>query len=210
MNFSTGQTSLVKVQEENDDKGFKTVIKIDPDEFVAGSVVLYRTFLRGADVEEDEPEVRTCTPDFVQVNRTKVEQARRVPGVPDTPVSRVWASLGMDRDPYGATEWMLRMGQHVSEASTVWFPIDDPDLWPPGLYDAVKNLNNEELNAALYRVGDEEMDLTDSVFNHYNVPGFGPLSYCGLQGFVSPLLYLARRNDLGHPVCGKLQLNNHF
>jgi glycogen debranching enzyme len=43
------------------------------------------------------------------------------------------------------------------------------------------------------------------LYGAYNVPNFGELAYCGLQGFVSALAPIARENDLGHPVCANLR-----
>ncbi|KAI8924740.1 glucanotransferase domain of glycogen debranching enzyme-domain-containing protein [Entophlyctis helioformis] len=79
--------------------------------------------------------------------------------------------------------WVLWYSSHASR-------------WPPGLYEAVKGLSDVDINLALYRTGPEEAELTggDSV---YDIPGFGPLPYCGLQGIVSALVPSARNNDMG-------------
>jgi len=39
----------------------------------------------------------------------------------------------------------------------------------------------------------------------YDVPGFGKLVYCGLQGWMAPLKPVMQFNDLGHPLCGHLR-----
>ncbi|KAI9096955.1 glucanotransferase domain of glycogen debranching enzyme-domain-containing protein, partial [Phlyctochytrium arcticum] len=75
--------------------------------------------------------------------------------------------------------------------------------WPPGLWDAVKNLELEDINVALYRSAEEEQDLIGE--GVYDVPGHGRLAYAGLQGIVSALQPVARHNDLSHPVFGNLR-----
>ncbi len=50
------------------------------------------------------------------------------------------------------------------------------------------------------------MEETDTIgIGLYEVPGFGALSYGGLQGFITPLLEVARNNDLGHPICDNVR-----
>lgn len=39
-----------------------------------------------------------------------------------------------------------------------------------------------DLNKALYRCDQEERDETSNRFDVYNIPGYGPLVYAGLQG----------------------------
>lgn len=40
----------------------------------------------------------------------------------------------------------------------------------------------ENLNKALYRCDQEERDETSNRFGVYDIPGYGPLVYAGLQG----------------------------
>ena len=42
----------------------------------------------------------------------------------------------------------------------------------------------------------------------YNIPNYGPISYCGLQGWMSILHNIVKNNDLSHPLCN--QLRNEF
>jgi len=42
----------------------------------------------------------------------------------------------------------------------------------------------------------------------YEIPGFGKLVYCGLQGVESLLRCIQETNDLGHPLCGNLRAGN--
>ncbi|PIA16729.1 putative glycogen debranching enzyme Gdb1 [Coemansia reversa NRRL 1564] len=69
--------------------------------------------------------------------------------------------------------------------------------------EAVAELSLGELNIALYRCDAEEHDtIGDGV---YNVPGLGPLPYCGIQGWCAHLKYIIPNNDLGHPLCEHLR-----
>ncbi|KAF9919336.1 hypothetical protein BX616_007060 [Lobosporangium transversale] len=71
--------------------------------------------------------------------------------------------------------------------------------------DSVFNsLNWLELNIALYRCDGEERDLT-SGNGVYNIPNYGALVYCGLEGYISVLKPIIETNDLGHPFCAHLR-----
>ena len=39
-----------------------------------------------------------------------------------------------------------------------------------------------DLNKVLYRCDQEERDETSNTFGVYDIPGYGPLVYAGLQG----------------------------
>ncbi|KAJ1956927.1 bifunctional 4-alpha-glucanotransferase/amylo-alpha-1,6-glucosidase, partial [Linderina pennispora] len=69
--------------------------------------------------------------------------------------------------------------------------------------DAVARLDLAALNAALYRCDAEERDTIGE--GVYDVPGLGPLPYCGLQGWHTHLRHIIPNNDLGHPLCGHLR-----
>ncbi|KAG0237756.1 hypothetical protein BGW42_000162 [Actinomortierella wolfii] len=67
-----------------------------------------------------------------------------------------------------------------------------------------KDLDWIDLNIVLYRCNGEEHDTTPGN-GTYNIPNFGPLVYCGLQGWVSVLKPIIEMNDLGHPLCANLR-----
>lgn len=75
-------------------------------------------------------------------------------------------------------------------------------------YDELKaiiaKLNLNDLNRAIYRCDQEERDMGQGT-GSYNVPNYGPLVYCGTQGFASVLTQIAPNNDLGHPLCNNLR-----
>lgn len=71
----------------------------------------------------------------------------------------------------------------------------------------ISKLNLIDLNRALYRCDTEERDMGSGI-GAYDIPGFGPLVYCGFQGFISLLTEIAPTNDLGHPFCQNLREGN--
>ncbi|XP_065569335.1 glycogen debranching enzyme-like [Artemia franciscana] len=73
-------------------------------------------------------------------------------------------------------------------------------------YDIVSKLSLADMNIALFRCKEEETDSGRP--GTYDIPGFGPLVYCGLQGLLSLLSEIRPKNDLGHPLCGNLRDGN--
>lgn len=75
-------------------------------------------------------------------------------------------------------------------------------------YDEVKaiisKLNLNDLNRTIYQCDNEDRDMGKGP-GSYNIPGYGPLVYCGTQGFVSVLVEITPNNDLGHPLCNNLR-----
>lgn len=115
-----------------------------------------------------------------------------------------------------------------SDSEGSFVQIDVPEYFPPGsiallatsgdsipadfdqycVSDAEKafeKLDIIDLNVVLYRADGEERDLTGGQDGVYNVPGLGPLKYCGLEGWMHPLRHIMRYNDLGHPLCAHLR-----
>jgi glycogen debranching enzyme len=73
-----------------------------------------------------------------------------------------------------------------------------------GVDAAMSELNLVDLNVVLHRADGEERDATggDGV---YEIPNYGKLVYCGLEGWMAPLRKIMATNDLGHPVCEHLR-----
>lgn len=67
------------------------------------------------------------------------------------------------------------------------------------LENAVSRLTLPDLNYVLFRCAEEDEG------NVYDLPGFGKLVYCGIQGFMSVLDVVAPNNDLGHSICTNLR-----
>ena len=77
-----------------------------------------------------------------------------------------------------------------------------------------------DLNTLLYRCEAEEVDATGknememwllpallSSLGHgvYNIPNYGKLSYCGLEGFIRVLREIEKTNDMAHPLFDNLR-----
>lgn len=64
---------------------------------------------------------------------------------------------------------------------------------------AMSRLSLTDMNYILFRCSEEDNG------NIYDVPRFGKLIYCGIQGFISVLDTVTSNNDLGHPLCANLR-----
>lgn len=160
---------------------FETVICVDSSKFVAGSVIIYRTWVDGT--QELSPE--------------KSLSGTAVGGVLD----QLWLAMGLTDKNLGV-EIMSQFGADILDAAVPWGCTSRP-RWIPGLKDAVSKLSPSEINVLLYRTAPEERDAIGQSI--YDVPGFGSFAYCGLQGLASALFPVVRNNDLGHPICSNMR-----
>ncbi|PFH46873.1 glycoside hydrolase family 133 protein [Amanita thiersii Skay4041] len=74
-----------------------------------------------------------------------------------------------------------------------------------GAQRAFESLSLIDLNLILYRADKEERDATGGEYGTYDIPGYGKLVYCGLEGWMHPLRQIMMYNDLGHPMCAHLR-----
>ncbi|KAJ3105154.1 hypothetical protein HDU97_008436 [Phlyctochytrium planicorne] len=205
LDYSNALTTLMHAKVENGN----TELRVEGAHFLPGSVVVYRTWMNGSgmDVEalEEDSEVAsdglTISFDFERSKKVREVKGRERSLTVDVEeegnIERLWRFVGMAKRNVGI-ETMMVMGRDILESAEVW-----GGNWALGLWDAVKVLGEEECNVALYRCGAEEIDgIGEGV---YDVPGFGSIPFCGLQGFASVIHPVARNNDLGHPICDNLR-----
>lgn len=194
LEYSRYLTNLCDVSEYENAAGVvETLIKVNPDTFTPGSIVVFKTWMLGSGREAGEvPESVGASVDGLNVT---------LPVLSPLSISTkgelegFWALMGLTNSSE-VLDIMFRLGYDVSRTNSLWFK-DLP--WPPGLMDAVSSLTLEEINVTMFRSSLEETDTIG--IGLYEVPEFGTLSYGGLQGFITPLLEVARNNDLGHPIC---------
>ncbi|XP_053966475.1 glycogen debranching enzyme isoform X1 [Anastrepha ludens] len=75
------------------------------------------------------------------------------------------------------------------------------------LREIIGKLDLVDLNRALFTCDEEERDHGYGGAT-YDIPNYGRIVYCGLQGFISILTEISPRNDLGHPLCNNLRDGN--
>ena len=64
-----------------------------------------------------------------------------------------------------------------------------------------------DLNILLYRCSQEELDASGGKRGSYDIPGYGPMVYCGLVGpcvVFDKVRQLMPRDQLQHPICANL------
>ncbi|KAE8221765.1 hypothetical protein CF319_g4920 [Tilletia indica] len=122
----------------------------------------------------------------------------------------------------------IEEGREENSDALAYSEIIVPDVFPPGSImlfatrmdglsasldelctkdadKAMAELDLTDLNAVLYRADGEERDISDGQEGVYDIPGYGKLVYCGLEGWMHPLRAIVNSNDLGHPVCAHLR-----
>ncbi|CAH1775348.1 unnamed protein product [Owenia fusiformis] len=68
----------------------------------------------------------------------------------------------------------------------------------------ISRMSLSDLNRVMYRCDAEEKD-DGKGFAVYDIPKYGPLVYCGIQGVMSLLTKIHANNDLGHPLCENIR-----
>ncbi|KAJ1547317.1 hypothetical protein HK096_003443, partial [Nowakowskiella sp. JEL0078] len=156
LDYDDENSNLIRVYENRlDDGDFETVIECNGYWFAKGSTVLLRTIVDGSGIDD-------------------------VDNTTDGVLTNLWKLLGLNC--LSGVENMVRMGWDVLGSGRMWLENDGSN-WAPGLWEAIKVLKELEINVVLFRSEMEERDTIDD--GAYEIPGFGKLTYCGLQGFVS-------------------------
>eukprot|EP01135_Chromosphaera_perkinsii_P001641 Nk52_evm18s208 gene=Nk52_evmTU18s208 len=68
---------------------------------------------------------------------------------------------------------------------------------------SIESMSFIDLNYALYLCHEEGMDING--IGGYDLPHFGQIGYCGLQGIASVFAGIRMKNDLAHPLCNNLR-----
>ncbi|KAI9217444.1 glucanotransferase domain of glycogen debranching enzyme-domain-containing protein [Blastocladiella britannica] len=63
-------------------------------------------------------------------------------------------------------------------------------------------LTLHDLSVLMYQATGEEQEHGGGM---YDIPGYGPLAYCGVEGIASVLRPIMQKNDLGHALCSNLR-----
>ncbi|KAJ3353015.1 hypothetical protein HDU83_007389 [Entophlyctis luteolus] len=226
LDFSAVLTTLMHSRVDTmPDGSFQTVLTVNGETFMPGSIVLYRTWMGGSGMNlvspdfsasplsspmmkamklTEEPE-RSESPlpirKLVSRPRSMFIEGITITDADQGKLEKLWKLIGVD-DRNGGTDLMILMGRDVMDSGVLGLPFDSRK-WPETLWEAVDCLTDEDVNIVLYRCDNEEKDVIGD--GTYNVPGFGPLPFCGLQGFMSVIQKVARSNDLGHALCGNLR-----
>lgn len=71
--------------------------------------------------------------------------------------------------------------------------------------DLASKLDLVDINYVLYRCDEEERDEFPDIGGIYSIPGYGPMSYCGIEGTQNLLAIIKRHSALDHPLCENLR-----
>lgn len=71
------------------------------------------------------------------------------------------------------------------------------------LTDCIEKLSLLELNILLYKSNEEESEFIGG--GCYDIPGYGKLSYCGIEGVYPLVKCIIKTNDLGHSLCNNVR-----
>uniref|UniRef100_A0A673IJQ7 Glycogen debranching enzyme n=2 Tax=Sinocyclocheilus rhinocerous TaxID=307959 RepID=A0A673IJQ7_9TELE len=77
-----------------------------------------------------------------------------------------------------------------------------PDILKSPLTEIMSKMTLADMNVLLFRCDAEEKEEGGGC---YNIPGWKPLKYGGLQGLLSVMADIRPKNDLGHPFCDNLR-----
>ncbi|KAJ3377045.1 hypothetical protein HDU84_009122 [Entophlyctis sp. JEL0112] len=221
LDFSAVLTTLMHSRVDTmPDGSFQTVLTVNGETFMPGSIVLYRTWMGGSGMNlvspdfsasplsspmmkamklTEEPE-RSESPlpirKLVSRPRSMFIEGITITDADQGKLEKLWKLIGVD-DRNGGTDLMILMGRDVMDSGVLGLPFDSRK-WPETLWEAVDCLTDEDVNIVLYRCDNEEKDVI-------GMPAIPENELSLLQGFMSVIQKVARSNDLGHALCGNLR-----
>ncbi|ORZ29735.1 hypothetical protein BCR44DRAFT_1447957 [Catenaria anguillulae PL171] len=71
-----------------------------------------------------------------------------------------------------------------------------------GIANLCNELTLQDIGVLLFQTEAEEKEHGGGI---YNVPGYGNLAFCGLEGIATVMRDIMRRNDLGAPLCANIR-----
>ncbi len=113
-------------------------------------------------ISDDETQIfRPLTPDILTLTQNHLHLNDSASQDKSNEIQILWKSIGINVfSTLLGVRWMVKMGLDAAESTSLWLS-SNKSTWPPQLWDAVDCLGREELNIALYRVGREELDVSD-------------------------------------------------
>eukprot|EP00912_Choanoflagellata_sp_UC4_P001655 UC4_evm1s1051 len=151
-------------------------------------------YLRGSQNGWDVGFGRDKTVEFKEgkVRLTKVNKV-----IAQVNISRGVLSVDNNSFPPGST-----LVFKVSDfASHVWMKLID--MVPSK--ELFQDVTLIDMNHLLFRCDDEEKLQEYGPSCLYNIPRYGPLKYCGLQGIMTVFDIVRKRDELGHPLCENIR-----
>ncbi|KAG0250878.1 hypothetical protein BG011_008005 [Mortierella polycephala] len=148
----------------------------------------------------------------LEITARNIENSEKfLEGLPGTVVELAAPKISQLSDAQGAFA-QVEIPDHFPGGSIILLETAVDSKVPSNIDELVKTIPDAvfdslgwlELNIALYRCDGEENDLTPGN-GVYNVPNYGALVYCGLEGYISVLRTIIENNDLGHPFCAHLR-----
>lgn len=111
--------------------------------------------------------------------------------------------------PIQSKDAILKVRSHLNQFGYVMRSYSgrslfDKDSEASNFREIVSEMDFSAYNRAMFRVTSED-ESDGKGFRSYDIPNFGSLTYCGLQGICDLLNRIRSNNDLGHPVCNNLR-----
>ena len=141
LDFSETFTTLTNVEKYNN----QTVITIDKNEFIPGSIVMYKTRLNDGTLT-DQSQLNIKTEDNLLKTLNNL--------------------LGMSTNILW-TKWMSKFSLNSLDMMKLWFDSNHQN-WPIGLLEVVSSFDTSCINVALFRSEVEERDINPSNFLNNN------------------------------------------